>query len=103
MALTRHEGLNQWIDEMTQMCQPDKIVLIDGSDKQRQELTKEACSTGMDSGADFFVSVLTNHQRFIEPVSVETPEFPIKHMVIGLAAYQVRLKTVVSPRLSAQV
>ncbi len=47
MPLTKHNGLNQWIEESARMCQPDKIVLIDGDDeKQRQELIDEACSTG---------------------------------------------------------
>ena len=46
MALTQHAKLNEWIDQMAQMCQPDEIVLIDGSDKQKELLTEQAFSTG---------------------------------------------------------
>jgi len=46
MALTKHQELNEWVDKMAQLCQPDKIVLIDGSEAQKQQLTEEACSTG---------------------------------------------------------
>lgn len=46
MSWTQHNRLNAWIEEMAQMCQPDNIVLIDGSEKQKQALTNEACSTG---------------------------------------------------------
>ncbi|MBN1844297.1 MAG: phosphoenolpyruvate carboxykinase (GTP) [Sedimentisphaerales bacterium] len=46
MALTKNPQLNQWIDEMAQMCQPDKIILIDGSEAQKKQLTDEACATG---------------------------------------------------------
>ncbi|MBN2377471.1 MAG: phosphoenolpyruvate carboxykinase (GTP) [Sedimentisphaerales bacterium] len=46
MSLTRHQELNLWIDEMAKMCQPDDIVLIDGSDTQKADLTKQACDTG---------------------------------------------------------
>ncbi|MBN1765083.1 MAG: phosphoenolpyruvate carboxykinase (GTP) [Sedimentisphaerales bacterium] len=46
MALTQHEELNHWIEQMAQMCQPDEIILIDGSEQQKQQLTEEACSTG---------------------------------------------------------
>ncbi len=46
MTLTPHAELNQWVEEMAQMCQPDQVVLIDGSEQQKQELTDQACSTG---------------------------------------------------------
>jgi phosphoenolpyruvate carboxykinase (GTP) len=46
MSLTEHRQLNEWIDEMAQMCQPDEIILIDGSEEQKQTLTTEACATG---------------------------------------------------------
>jgi len=45
-ALTAHAKLSAWVDEMAWMCQPDNIVLIDGSDKQKNELTEEAIATG---------------------------------------------------------
>ena len=46
MTLTAHAELNQWVKEMAEMCQPDQVVLIDGSEQQKQALTDEACSTG---------------------------------------------------------
>ncbi|MCK5269323.1 MAG: phosphoenolpyruvate carboxykinase (GTP) [Sedimentisphaerales bacterium] len=46
MARTQHQQLNEWIEQMAQMCQPDDIILIDGSEEQKQQLTKEADSTG---------------------------------------------------------
>ncbi|MBN1437512.1 MAG: phosphoenolpyruvate carboxykinase (GTP) [Sedimentisphaerales bacterium] len=45
MISTKHAGLNAWVEKMALMCQPDDIVLIDGSDEQRDELRKQACST----------------------------------------------------------
>jgi len=45
MPLTRHSGLNAWVEEMAQMCRPDQIVLIDGSEKQKKDLTEQACAT----------------------------------------------------------
>ncbi|MCK4628353.1 MAG: hypothetical protein KAT56_05080, partial [Sedimentisphaerales bacterium] len=46
MAWTQHQLLNEWIEQMARMCQPDNIILIDGSEKQKQQLTEEADSTG---------------------------------------------------------
>ncbi len=46
MPLTQHHELNEWIDEMAQLCQPDKVILIDGTDQQKQELTEQAVHTG---------------------------------------------------------
>ena len=46
MAWTQHQLLNEWIEQMARMCQPDNITLIDGSEQQKQQLTKEAASTG---------------------------------------------------------
>ena len=46
MPLTPHAKLNEWIDAMSQMCQPDGVVLIDGTEQQKQQLSKEAFSTG---------------------------------------------------------
>ncbi len=42
----KHTKLKKWIDECAKMCCPDKIVLIDGSEKQKKQLEDEACSTG---------------------------------------------------------
>jgi phosphoenolpyruvate carboxykinase (GTP) len=43
---TKHNELNKWVAKMAAMCEPDKIVLVDGSEEQRIKLTKEAASTG---------------------------------------------------------
>ena len=44
--MTQNIHVTKWIDEMAAMTQPDKIVWIDGSEAQAEELRKEACSTG---------------------------------------------------------
>ena len=46
MSLTNNKTVLSWIDEMTAMTKPEKIVWIDGSDAQLEELRKEATSTG---------------------------------------------------------
>ncbi len=44
--MTKNVHVTKWIDEMAAMTQPDRIVWIDGSEAQAEELRKEACSTG---------------------------------------------------------
>ena len=44
--MTKNIHVTKWIGEMAAMTQPDKIVWIDGSEAQAEELRKEACSTG---------------------------------------------------------
>ena len=44
--MTKNKKLNAWIQEMAELTQPDKIVLIDGSDEQIEALREEACATG---------------------------------------------------------
>ena len=44
--ITNNKFVNSWIDEMAAMTQPDKIVLIDGSEAQAEALRAEACATG---------------------------------------------------------
>ncbi|MBI3947790.1 MAG: phosphoenolpyruvate carboxykinase (GTP) [Armatimonadetes bacterium] len=44
--MTQHSELSAWIQEMAQLCQPDKIVWIDGSEEERKRLTEEAIATG---------------------------------------------------------
>ena len=46
MAITNNKFVDFWIDEMTAMVQPDKIVLITGEEDQLEALRKEACETG---------------------------------------------------------
>ena len=45
-ALTDNQKVLRFIDESAALCQPDRIVWIDGSKKQRDELRAEACATG---------------------------------------------------------
>lgn len=45
-APTQHQELISWISEMAQMCNPDKIVWIDGSKEQKDALTKKALAIG---------------------------------------------------------
>ena len=44
--MTNNKHVLAWIDEMAAMVQPDKIVWIDGSEAQAEELRAEACATG---------------------------------------------------------
>ena len=44
--VTNNKHVNSWIDEMAAMTQPDKIVLIDGSEAQAEALRAEACASG---------------------------------------------------------
>ncbi len=46
MALTKNKAVLNWIDEMAAMTTPDKIVWIDGSEAQLEELRKEAVLSG---------------------------------------------------------
>lgn len=42
----KHKKLKQWVEKMADMCKPDKIVWIDGSEEEKARLEKEAFSTG---------------------------------------------------------
>ena len=44
--MTNNKVVLDWINEMAEMCQPDEIIWIDGSDEQVEALREEACSTG---------------------------------------------------------
>lgn len=44
--LTNNKNVLKWIDEMTTLVKPRKIVWIDGSEKQLQALRDEATATG---------------------------------------------------------
>jgi len=41
-----HKELVKWVLEMAKMCNPDRIVWIDGSEKQKKQLEKEGFKTG---------------------------------------------------------
>ena len=44
--MTKNKKIVSWVAEMAEMTGPEKIVWIDGSEEQAEELRKEACSTG---------------------------------------------------------
>ncbi|HEY3299114.1 MAG TPA: phosphoenolpyruvate carboxykinase (GTP), partial [Armatimonadota bacterium] len=44
--MVANSSVNQWIDEMATLCQPDRIVWCDGSVEEKKRLTAEALSTG---------------------------------------------------------
>ena len=44
--MTNNKTVIKWLDEMKELLTPDKVVWIDGSDEQREELRAEACKTG---------------------------------------------------------
>ena len=44
--MSDHAAMDQWIKEMAELCLPDEIVWIDGSDEQRLALTQQAFKTG---------------------------------------------------------
>jgi phosphoenolpyruvate carboxykinase (GTP) len=46
MARSKHQKLDQWVKQMAALCQPDHIVWVDGSEGQKQRLTKEAIASG---------------------------------------------------------
>ncbi len=46
MSLTNNANVLKWVEEMTALTKPDKVVWIDGSAEQLEELKKEALSTG---------------------------------------------------------
>ena len=44
--MTDNKYVLDWINDMAKLTQPDRIVWIDGSEKQTEELRAEACRTG---------------------------------------------------------
>jgi phosphoenolpyruvate carboxykinase (GTP) len=45
-CITHNQKLKEWIEKVAHMCQPDEVVWIDGSTEQKQQLEKEAVTTG---------------------------------------------------------
>lgn len=43
--LTNNQNVLKWVDEMAKLCKPDKVVWIDGSESQLNELKKIAIDT----------------------------------------------------------
>jgi len=44
--MTRNKALQKWVSEMAELCQPDRIVWIDGSEEQKRALEREAMASG---------------------------------------------------------
>lgn len=44
--MTKNKNVLSWVDEMIELCKPDKVVWLDGSQEQLEALRAEACSTG---------------------------------------------------------
>ena len=45
-TLTKNPNVNKWVDEMIALCKPAKVIWIDGSEEQLNQLRDEACATG---------------------------------------------------------
>lgn len=43
---TRNVQANMWIEQMIDLVNPDKVIWVDGSEKQKKELTEEAVKAG---------------------------------------------------------
>jgi len=46
-ALTRNAHVLGWVNEMVELCKPDRVVWVDGSDEEKERLTEEAVRTGV--------------------------------------------------------
>lgn len=44
--MQQHRELQEWVEEMARMCEPDSIVWIDGSDEEKDCLTAGAIQSG---------------------------------------------------------
>ncbi|MFH1777307.1 MAG: phosphoenolpyruvate carboxykinase (GTP) [Candidatus Omnitrophota bacterium] len=44
--MTKNKKLQKWINQMARMCQPDRIVWIDGTEDEKQRMENEAVRTG---------------------------------------------------------
>ena len=47
MITTKNQNLNAWIEEVTQLCQPDRVYLCDGTQQEYDDLMKEMVDSGM--------------------------------------------------------
>ena len=45
-AKTNNPNANDWIDQMIRLLNPAKVVWIDGSEEQKEVITKEAVEAG---------------------------------------------------------
>ncbi|MEG2377472.1 MAG: phosphoenolpyruvate carboxykinase, partial [Clostridia bacterium] len=46
MSLTTNKHVNSWVEEMTALTKPAKVVWIDGSEEQLEGLRKESVGAG---------------------------------------------------------
>jgi phosphoenolpyruvate carboxykinase (GTP) len=44
--VNQHRKLQEWVEEMARLCEPDQIVWIDGSEEEKERLTQEAAAAG---------------------------------------------------------
>ena len=44
--MTNNQTVNKWLNEMQELLTPDRVVWIDGSEEQIEELRAEAVRTG---------------------------------------------------------
>ena len=44
--MTKHKKLAKWVKECAELCQPDKVVWIDGSEEEKAYLEREALKSG---------------------------------------------------------
>ena len=44
--MTQHHELHEWVAEMARICEPDRVVWIDGSEEEKENLTREAIASG---------------------------------------------------------
>lgn len=42
----QHAGLKKWVEEAARMCEPDRVVWLDGSEAEKGRLEREAFATG---------------------------------------------------------
>src|SRR6476620_5483550 len=45
-AALMHPGIRAWVDEVAAMTHPDRILVCDGSESERDELVKESVASG---------------------------------------------------------
>src|ERR1700722_14578603 len=44
---TTHPGVQTWVTEMTELCQPDNVYWCDGSEEEKVRLTQQAVDLGV--------------------------------------------------------
>ena len=44
--MNQHRKLQEWVEEAARLCQPERIVWIEGSEEEKDRLTREAAASG---------------------------------------------------------